>query len=125
MFDEIAKLYQKTTVECELPPAPMFIVHRFFASDADYCQVWRYYARFIRDEHMCMQFWRAILPTLRKAPFLKYAAPKKLKAPEELLQRYMEVMGYNRMQAEEAMEIIELAGEETNLANYLGVEIDA
>lgn len=125
MFDDLNALYRHEPIELNRPAPPVFVLHRFLASDPDYSQVWRYYARLIRDNHMCLQFWRAILPKQGKAPFLKYVAPKKLESPEALIRRYMEVFGLNRLEAEEAVEIIEMAGEKENLANYLGVELDA
>ncbi len=102
---------------------PIFMMHRFLASDRELAQA----ARCLQVDHrrepaVAFRTWQGLLPKGRGAPRLAYVAPKKGKAAEVLTARMMKVLGERRVVVEEMQELVVQAGRELDLFLHFGVE---
>lgn len=120
-FDRMFR-HEPIKSEDETPPSP-FIMHRFLASDRDYAQVARTVQRFLREPDMCFEFWRGVVPRGTGAPRLKYTGAKRREDAEPLVLRIMEVEGYNRREAEQAVEFLVATRNTRAACAYYGVEV--
>lgn len=89
---------------------PVFIAHRFLASDQNLANAARVLGKDIRDPAMAFAAWQALLPEAHDAPFLVYPAPKKRPEAEQLTQRMMVVLSVRRQVAEEMQALVQAAG---------------
>lgn len=103
-------------------PHSAFILHRFLGSDRDFCEIAKELQKDVVDPQMVMEIWRAAVPRGRP-PRLKYTGPRKGKAAEGLVERIMRVWGYNREQADEAVDLITTAGKLEDACAEFGVEV--
>jgi hypothetical protein len=101
---------------------PIFVMHRFLASDRMFAPYARVLQRDISDSKMSAHTWRGMLPMSRKAPRLAYGAPKKKPAAEALVARMMEVRKVRREQAEAELDMVESVGRLLDLYVEHGVE---
>jgi len=98
------------------PPGmpPIYIMHRFLASE----QTLAHAARFLqsdlrREPDLVMGTWQALLPQQQRAPRLAYVVAKKPPEAEELTQKMMEVLGERREVVEEMQALVTIT-----LADY-------
>jgi len=103
---------------------PMYVMHRFLASDPDLAIAARYLQQDLRGDDILFRVWQGILPRGREAPRLYYVAPKKPPQEEALVAEMMRVLSERREVVEEMVEILRLAGREDDLYPYFGVEPD-
>lgn len=101
---------------------PIYIMHRFLASDPDLAVAARHLQRDIRDDEMKYRVWQGLLPKGRGAPRLSYTAPKKGPEAEELVQVMMAKRAERREVVEETIKLMELMGLDRDLYYYYGVE---
>lgn len=118
-IDVLNALFRKKEIHGD---PPMFVVHRFLASDRDFAPFVRDISRDVRDDQLAFAIWQAALPKTRTAPFLPYAAAKKLPAAGDLAARIMERKQMSRTEAEEALGILELAGHIPEVRRFFGLE---
>jgi hypothetical protein len=102
IFTQINQLFRKEEVEGDLY---VFLLHRFLASDPTYAVVAKELAT-IYDDKMVTEIWKASLPKMAKAPYFKYAAPKKPAAVNELVKKIADIEGYTLVEAEEAYQVL-------------------
>jgi hypothetical protein len=95
------------------PPGtpPVYMMHRFLASDVEFAQVARELALTIREAELVFGVWQALLPQAAKAPRLAYAAAKKPPAAEALVARLQVVLCAGRAEAEAAVAMVRSAGQ--------------
>lgn len=110
-------------VPLERPPAP-FILHRFLASDRDFCAVARDLQLDVRDPAMVFRVWQLALRGVGK-PKLFYTGPKKQKGADDLTLRLMEYYNCGREQAEEYVVILTAGGGYASACTEFGVETGA
>ena len=102
---------------------PIYIMHRFLASDQAMANAARYLQSDLRREpSMVFSVWQGLLPKGRGAPRLSYVAAKKPKAAEELTARMMRVLGERREVVEEMQDLLTQAGLAEDLYIYFGME---
>lgn len=82
-----------------------FILHRFLASDIDYCVAAKEIQHATTDPALVFGIWQLAVPR-GPAPRVKYVGPKKSPAAEVLVARLMEVEKINRQDAEEAVQLL-------------------
>ena len=120
LFTWIDALWSKKTPQ---GTPPLFMMHRFLASDQDLAIAARYLQQDLRQEpHIMFRTWQGLLPKGRGAPRLSYVVPKKPPTAEELTLKMMRVLGERRSVAEGMQQIVELAGRTRELYLYYGVE---
>lgn len=100
---------------------PVFVAHRFIASNRDYANAARVLSKDVRDPAMVFATWQALLPEGRGAPRFTYPAAKKRPAAEQLTLRTMAVYGVRRQVAEEMQAVLEAAGRLEELYVEMGV----
>lgn len=107
---------------------PIYIMHRFLASEQIFAGMARHLQSDLRREPtLVFGTWQALLPTQKRAPRLQYVAAKKPKAAEELTERMMDVLGERREVVENMQEVAAtaMAAQGRALADlyfYYGVE---
>jgi hypothetical protein len=101
---------------------PLYVIHRFLASERDYAPAARILARDVKEPALVFCTWQGLLPVDRGAPRLSYPAPKKPPEAEALTVRMMAVYGMNRLEAEDAQSFVAAAGRPLDLYRELGVE---
>ncbi len=102
---------------------PVFMLHRFLASDQMLAEAARTLQQDLRRlPTLTFGIWQALVPKATRAPRLAYVAAKKPKTAEELTMRMMSVLGENRQVVEGMQTIIELEGCLRELYTYFGVE---
>lgn len=102
---------------------PMYVMHRFMASDRDYVEACRELGRDLREPDLIFHTWRGLLPVGKGAPRFSYVAPKKPPAEEALVQRLMRVEGERRSVCEQMVEVFRLAERLDEAYHYYGVEV--
>lgn len=119
LFTWIDALYTKAAPE---GTPPVFMMHRFLASDPDLAQAARTIQVEIRDPALAFKLWQGLLPTGRGAPRFSYCAPKKAPTAEELTERMISVLGERRPVVEQMQELVRAAGRLLDLYHYFGVK---
>lgn len=112
------------------PPGtpPIYIMHRFLASEQSLAHAARFLQSDLRREpDLVMGTWQALLPQQRRAPRLAYVAVKKPPEAEELTQKMMGVLGERREVVEEMQALVATALADqgrlkADLYFYYGVE---
>lgn len=122
LFAWIDALFHKRTPE---GTAPLYVMHRFLASDQWYAPVARWLQQRVREPDLVVGCWQAVLPKQSAAPRLSYPAAKKAPAAELLVQRVMRDGGYRREVAEQMITIAENCGELDALYVEYGIERDS
>lgn len=103
---------------------PVFMMHRFLASDRDLAQVARYLQVEIRDSSLIFGTWQAMLPEGRGAPKgLRYVAPRKAPAEETLVTKMKDVLSESRRSVEAMLEVVRAGGRLPALYAEFGVEM--
>lgn len=102
---------------------PVFMIHRFLASDRDLAEATRVIQREVREPAIAFRTWQGLLPRARSAPRFSYVAAKRPPAEEALVARVMAVERLRRGAAEEAVELVRQVGKLEDLYNYYGVEV--
>jgi len=119
LFQWLDALYTKAALE---GTPPVFMMHRFLASDRDLASAARYIQLEIRDPEIAFRTWQGLLPEGRGAPRLSYVAAKKPPEAEALTVRMIQVLGERRRVVEQMQELMAAAGHERDLYFYFGVE---
>jgi len=121
LFSWIDALYTKRQPE---GAPPMFLMHRFLASDRDLAIAARYLQIDLKrtDARIVFRVWQGLLPKAQAAPRLSYVAPKKLVAAERLTIRMGQVLGERRVVVEEIQALIALTGRSEELYFHFGIE---
>lgn len=101
---------------------PTYMMHRFLASDRDYAPFAKALAHDVRDPHLVLGCWQALLPKDSGAPRLSYVAAKKAPAEEALVQRMRTTLCESRRACEEMIDIVRLSGRLTDLYWEFGIE---
>jgi hypothetical protein len=96
LFQQFDALFQGKSVDA--PPYPI-VLNRWLSSDPDFARVARQ-LQGIYDAKMIWELWIAILPRAAGAPRLKYPAPTKPKAVEQLVDALMKRENLRRSVAE-------------------------
>ena len=120
LFDWIKALFLKNRVDSTNKP-PTFMINRFLASKQMFAPFAAWASRNIRDHVLAYEWWMTALPR-QQQPFLSYPAPKKGPAADALVVAVMERFAYNREDAEQAVELVEIQERTNSLRKYLGVE---
>lgn len=102
---------------------PIFMMHRFLASDPDFAEAARVLQRDLRDPDITFVVWQGLLPRAPGAPRLQYVAPRKPPAEEALVARIMAVEHWRRDVAEAAVEVARAAGRLHDAHAHYGVEV--
>lgn len=120
LFVWLGALYTKEKPE---GTPPIFLMHRFMASDRTLAIAARCLQTDLKRAEPAITFavWQALLPRGR-APRFAYIAPKKLPAAEALTKRMEQVLGERRVVVEEMQSIITQAGRESELYIHFGIE---
>lgn len=100
---------------------PVFIAHRFLASNRDLANAARILSKDVRDPAMVFATWQGLLPEDRGAPRLTYPAAKKRPAAEQLTLRMMATLGMRRQVAEEMQALLAETGRLEELYVEMGV----
>jgi len=103
---------------------PVYVMHRFLASDRLYASVARWLGQRVREPDLVVGCWYGLLPKQHGAPRLSYPAAKKPPAAELLVQRVMAVGAHRRETAEQMIAIVEKAGRLDALYTEFGIERD-
>lgn len=121
LFVWINALYTKEKPE---GTPPIYVMHRFLASDRDLAPAARYLQQDIRkDPGLVFATWQALLPRGGAAPRgLTYIAAKKPPEAEDLTERMMQVLGERRSVVEQMQELFALAGQSKELHHHFGFE---
>lgn len=120
LFAWIDGLYTKKALE---GTPPMFMIHRFVASDRRLANPARILQKDLRQEpDLLYRTWQGLLPTGKSAPRFGYVAAKKPAAAELVITKIMQTMGENRRTAEQMYELYVLAGHETELYRFFGID---
>lgn len=119
LFAWMDALYSKTRLD---GTPPMYMIHRFLASDQACASAARYLQLQVRDADLLFRVWQGLLPKGKAAPRFSYSAPKKAPAAEELVLRIMAVEHERRAVAEQILELLHLAGKLDEAYQYYGVE---
>lgn len=101
---------------------PTYMMHRFMASDKDLAQFARVLQVQLREPMLIFKTWQALLPVGRSAPRWSYVVPKKPLAEEELVTRMRSVLSERRDVCEKMLDIVRLAGRETELYHEFGIK---
>jgi len=101
---------------------PIYVMHRFLASDRHLANAARVLRQEVREPDLIAHTWRGLLPKGPRAPRLTYVAAKKAPAAEELTTRMMANLGVRRAVAEEMQQVVELRGELADLYRCYGVK---
>ena len=101
---------------------PLYVMHRFLASERDYANAARILMREVKEPALVFRVWQGLLPVDRAAPRLAYPAAKKPPAAEALVARMMAAYGMSRAEAEDAFSLITTVGRALELYAALGVE---
>ena len=120
LFTWIDALWNKRQLE---GTPPIFMIHRFLASDRDMAMA----ARTIqldhtREPHIAFRTWQGLLPKGKGSPRLSYVAMKKGPAAEALVERMMHVLAERRTVVEDMVSLLILAGKERELYLHFGAE---
>ena len=122
LFAHIAALWTKEKLE---GTPPVYMMHRFLASDRDYAEAAKCLQIDLRREpHLVVGVWQALLPKATRAPRLAYAAPKRGPAAEQVTLRMMTVLGERRRVVEEMQAIVQASGRWEELCVYFGIGPD-
>ena len=119
LFTWIDALYNKTQPE---GTPPMYMIHRFLASDQTLSPVARELQIDIREPDILFGVWQALLPKGGGAPRFSYVAAKKPKAAEALTTKMMRVLNERREVVEDKQEILRLVGKEYEMYVHFGIE---
>jgi len=122
LFDWLNALYTKKRPE---GTPPIFVMHRFLASERDLAPAAREIQLVHHDPAMAFAVWQGLLPRGSGAPRLSYAAAKKPPAAEALIMRMVQVTGERRAVVEQMYDLLTLAGREADLYPYFGLEVSA
>jgi hypothetical protein len=101
---------------------PLFMMHRFLASDESYAVAARYLQQDVSDPQLAIKVWQGLVDYSPRAPRLQYVAAKAPPAAEELIGRMMTTLSIGRRRAEEMIALVRTAGELDALYAELGVE---
>lgn len=119
LFTWLDALWNKQTPE---GTPPIFLMHRFLASDQVLAPACRELQReFKREPHLTFHVWKGLLPKGRGAPRLAYVVAKKPPAAEELTERMMAHLGERRYVVEEIQSILKQAGRLDALYEEYGI----
>jgi hypothetical protein len=119
VFGWLAALWTK---ERPTGTPPVFMMHRFLASDRLLANAARA-TQLLRDPDLIFGTWQALLPRDRRgAPRLAYIAPKKSPAAEELVTRMQRTLAQSRRDVEDILEIVTLLGQDAELYCEYGIE---
>lgn len=111
LFRHLDSLWTKEAVE-DTPP--IYVMHRFLASERLFAPVARELQQKVRDARITAQVWRGILPRGRAAPRLAYAAPKKVRLEDNALVEA--IVSHEHVRREVAEDMVELIGLQDGLA---------
>lgn len=101
---------------------PVFVAHRFLASDKDLAIAAREFSHEIREPDLIFRTWQGSLPKGRGAPRLQYTAARKPPAEEALVARMKLVLAERREVVEDTIELVKLVGREEELYQEFGIE---
>ncbi len=118
IFKQMDQLFRNQTPEGEIHT---FALHRFLASDPAFAPIAMELSR-IWDDKMVVEIWRTALPRSAKAPFFKYAGPRKAPAPADIVRKIADVEGYTLAEAEEVFLLLEVAGRADEVFAYYGID---
>lgn len=118
IFVQIAQLFRKEPITEDVN---VFVLHRFLASEVAYAPVAKELSR-IYNDRMVVEIWKASLPRMAKAPYLKYAGPKRPPASSALVKKIADAEGYTLMEADEVVQVLTQLGQGDSLWKYYGVE---
>lgn len=118
IFSQIGQLFRNQTPDGDVQ---VFVLHRFLASDPTFAPFAKELAPFY-DDKMIVEIWRSSLPFLAKAPYLKYPAPKKVPAPDDLVRKVADVHCYTYGEAEEVVDLLHKMGRLDEAIAFYGVE---
>lgn len=121
LFKNIDKLYTKEPIE---DPSSDFILHRFLASRQEYAEFVKEISLNIRDSDMVWALWQKMLPKAPRSPCLKYPAAKKEHPDDSFIEGLMGRFGWSIHEAREYAELIDMAGQTEEVANYYGIELE-
>lgn len=119
LFTWLDGLWTKQTPE-GVPP--VYMMHRFLASDPQFATVARELQQHVREPGIVFRTWQALLPRGSGAPRLSYIAAKKGAAAEELVTRMVAVLAERRSVVESMLRIAETAGRAAALYREFGVQ---
>lgn len=120
LFTWIDALWDKSRPE---GTPPIYMMHRFLASDKDLAIAARYLQQDIRRlPDIVFRIWQGMLPKGKAAPRFSYVAPKKPPEEDALVKRMMSVLGERRAVVEEMLSLAECAGSVMELYKHFGVE---
>lgn len=118
IFTQIGQLFRNQTPDGDVH---VYVLHRFFASDPAFASAAKELSP-IRDDKMVVEIWRTSLPRMAKAPYFKYAGPKRPAAPLALVKKFADSEGYTIREAEEYILMLEKMGKGSELLAYYGIE---
>lgn len=101
---------------------PIFVAHRFLASNRELANAARVLSKDVREPAMVFATWQGLLPTDRGAPRLTYPAAKKRPGAEQLTLRMMATLAVRRQAAEEMQALLADAGRLEELYVEMGVQ---
>ena len=120
LFDEwLPALWTKARLEGK---APIFIMHRFLASEPDLAVVSKELQHDFKEPAIMFRVWQGLLPRARSAPRLSYVAPKRTPDAELLVQKIMEVEHVRRDVAEAALEVLTMDDKVVAAQQYYGID---
>jgi len=121
LFNWMDALYTKKTLE---GTPPIFMLHRFLASDRDLAMAAHTLQLEIKraGPRIAFRVWQGLLPKGQGAPRFRYVAAKKPPAVESLTARMMHVLGESRTVVEEMQGLVELTGRTEELYFEFGIE---
>lgn len=121
LFTWLDVLWQKSPTPDGTPP--VFMIHRFLASERVYAAAARVLQQDLRREpDLLFHTWKGLLPQGRSAPRLQYVAAKKPPAAEALTERMVQVLAERREVVEEIQELYTAMGKMKSLYYTFGVE---
>jgi hypothetical protein len=103
IFPVIEAMFTGQTLAEDAKP-PMYVIHRFLASDPRYAVLAMELQKDVRDPAMMFRVWQLAVGRQSGAPRgLSYVGPRKQAEAEELVRRLMQHFNCSRTQAEDMM----------------------
>lgn len=119
LFDAIKALFRKEEITSPVPSD--FMLHRFLASQKDFAPFCKEINLHVYDRDMVWVIWKTALPRAARAPYLPYPAPKS-KKDDEFTTQLADRMNISLTEAEDIVELIDLADKREEVSSYYGIE---
>lgn len=120
IFKQMTQLFRGESIEGGF--INCWVLHRFFASDPAFAPSAKEIGLAILDDELSTGVWAVSVPRMAKAPFFKFAAPKKPPASVALSKKIAEIENLSAVEADEVVGMFDLMKVRDRALRHYGID---